>query len=101
MAWTNLDKAVRLLTWQWHGFIRQKKEKRYHPTQKPVGVMQWCIDHLPKDCQTILDPFMGSGSTGIAYKDRDKKFIGIEINEKYFDIACKRIRQHIVQTNMF
>jgi len=91
LAWTNLDKAVRRLQWRWHGMIRQEKGDRVHPTQKPVGVMTWCVEHLPSDCQTILDPFMGSGTTGVACVKLGRKFIGIEIEPKYFDIACKRI----------
>ena len=92
LAWTNLDKAVRRLQWRWNGMIRQEKGDRVHPTQKPVGVMTWCIEHLPSDCHTILDPFMGSGTTGVACVKLGRKFIGIEIHEPYFDIACKRIQ---------
>jgi DNA modification methylase len=91
LAWTNLPKAVRRLEWQWHGMIRKGNEERFHPTQKPLGVMQWCLSHLPADCRTILDPFMGSGTTGVACVKAGLTFIGIEREEKYFDIACKRI----------
>jgi len=91
LAWTNLPKAVRRLEWQWHGMIRRGNEERFHPTQKPLGVMQWCLTHLPADCRTILDPFMGVGTTGVACVKAALSFIGIEREEKYFDIACKRI----------
>ena len=60
----------------------------YHPTQKPVGLMKWCIGFTEGN---ILDPFMGSGTTGVACMNLSRKFIGIEIEEKYFDIACNRI----------
>lgn len=92
LAWTNLDRAVRRIVWQWHGMIRKGKEERHHPTQKPVGVMQWCIGWLPADAQTILDPFAGSGTTGVAALRLGRSFIGIERDEKYFALACDRLR---------
>jgi len=100
LAWTNLKQAVRLIKWQWNGMIRKGHEPRCHPTQKPLGVMKWCLEHLP-DSQTILDPFMGSGTTGVACANLGRKFIGIEIEEKYFDIACKRIDQAQRQGQLF
>lgn len=101
MAWTNLDKVVRKIEWLWNGFARQNSEIRYnHPTQKPTGVMQWCIQQAGMP-QTILDPFMGSGTTGVACMNLDRKFIGIEIDRKYFDIACQRIEQAQQQTKLF
>lgn len=64
MAWTNLDKAMRIKRYMWNGMLRANKEPRGdHPTQKPVGIMQWVISHLPTETQTIIDPFMGSGTT--------------------------------------
>ena len=101
MAWTNLNKAVRRIYWRWNGMIRKGDDVREHPTQKPVGVIQWCINHLPDDCETILDPFMGSGTTGVACVKLGRKFIGIEIDEKYFDIACKRIEEAYKQPDLF
>lgn len=91
MAWTNLDKAVRRLQHLWNGMIRKDREARFHPTQKPVGVMQWCLGHLPDGCDLILDPFMGSGTTGVACVRTGHKFIGIEKEPKYFEIAKRRI----------
>ncbi|MBZ9659830.1 hypothetical protein LB523_12310 [Mesorhizobium sp. ESP-6-4] len=60
-----------------------------HPTQKPIALMQWCVERTKG--KTILDPYMGSGTTGVACVKLGRKFIGIEIDEGYFDIACKRI----------
>ncbi len=100
MAWTNLHKAVRRVYWRWHGMIRKGDDIREHPTQKPVGVMEWCLTHIP-DAQTILDPFMGSGTTGVACAKLGRKFIGIEIEPKYFDIACKRIDEAYKQGDFF
>jgi site-specific DNA-methyltransferase (adenine-specific)/modification methylase len=101
LAWTNLPKAVRLIQWRWNGMIRKGHEERFHPTQKPVGVMEWCIGHLPADSQTILDPFMGSGTTGVACVNLGRKFIGIECDAEYFDIACKRIEEAYKQPRLF
>lgn len=100
LAWTNWPKAVRLLQWRWNGMIRQGNEERYHPTQKPLEVMKWVIELCPKS-QTILDPFMGSGTTGVAAIQLGRKFIGIEREPKYFDIACKRIEQAVAQGQLF
>jgi DNA modification methylase len=100
LCWTNWHKAVRRLQWRWNGMIRQGNEERYHPTQKPIGVMKWVIELCPKS-ETILDPFMGSGTTGVAAIQMGRKFIGIERELKYFDIACKRIEQASRQVDMF
>jgi site-specific DNA-methyltransferase (adenine-specific)/modification methylase len=100
LCWTNWPKAVRRLQWRWNGMIRQGNEEREHPTQKPLGVMKWVIELCPKT-ETILDPFMGSGTTGVAAIQMGRKFIGIEREPKYFDIACKRIEQASKQVDMF
>ena len=100
LAWTNWPKAVRRLQWRWHGMIREGNEERFHPTQKPLQVMGWAIDLCPKS-DTILDPFMGSGTTGVAAVERRKTFIGIEREPKYFDIACRRIEQAYKQRPLF
>ena len=102
LAWTNLTHVgVRLRRHMWSGPFRMGMEPRSgHPTQKPVGVMEWCLGFLP-DAQTILDPFMGSGTTGVACVKLGRKFIGIEIDEGYFDIACKRIEEAYRQPDFF
>jgi site-specific DNA-methyltransferase (adenine-specific) len=74
--------------------------ERAHPTQKPVGLMEWCLGFLPH-ARTILDPFMGSGTTGVACAKRGRSFIGIEIELRYFDIACRRIEDAYKQADMF
>lgn len=101
LAWTNLKKAVRRIYWRWNGMIRRGDDVRVHPTQKPVGVMKWCIEQLPAECHTILDPFMGSGTTGVAAVQMGRRFIGIERERKYFDIACKRIEDAYRQGDLF
>lgn len=100
LAWTNLRKAVRRINWRWHGMIRKGQEERFHPTQKPLGVMEWCLTHIP-DAQTVLDPFMGSGTTGVACVKSARRFIGIERDERYFNVACERIRKAYAQPDMF
>lgn len=101
MAWTNLKSAIRLIQWRWNGMIRKGNDIREHPTQKPVGVMEWCIQKLPNTAQTILDPFMGSGTTGVACAKLGRSFIGIERDPEYFDIACRRIEEAYKQPDMF
>lgn len=102
LAWTNLPKAVRRIRFMWNGMLRANGETRGdHPTQKPIGVMRWVIGHLPTPNETILDPFMGSGTTGVAAVQMGRKFIGIEREPKYFDIACKRIEDAQRQGDLF
>ena len=102
MAWTNLNKPVKLKRYMWNGMLRANNEPRGdHPTQKPVGIMEWVISHLPQDVETIIDPYMGSGTTGVACVNLKKQFIGIEREQKYFDIACKRIEDAQRQQHLF
>lgn len=77
------------------------RDGKEHPTQKPVEVMSWCIQQLPPNAMTILDPFMGSGTTGVACANLGRKFVGIEISESYFDIACRRIEEAYKQPRLF
>jgi site-specific DNA-methyltransferase (adenine-specific)/modification methylase len=100
LAWTNWPKAVRRLQWRWHGMIREGNEERFHPTQKPLQVMAWALDLCPPS-NTVLDPFMGSGTTGVAAIYRGKRFVGIERERKYFDVACRRIAQATRQRPLF
>lgn len=93
LAWTNLPKAVRRIQYLWNGMIREKGAQRGdHPTQKPLEVMKWAIGHAPQS-GTVLDPFAGSGTTGVAAVQMGKSFIGIEREPKYFEAMCRRIRE--------
>jgi DNA modification methylase len=100
LAWTNLPGAVRRINYLWNGMIKQRPEQRWHPTQKPLDVMKWCIDQadtkLKKRVETILDPFAGSGTTLRAAKDMSRKAIGIEREEQYCEVAVKRLRQEVL-----
>ena len=97
VAWSSQQSAGRIFDYsRFHAL----KDGREHPTQKPIQVMQWCIGFLPpKD--TILDPFMGSGTTGVACANLGRSFIGIEIDPGYFDIACRRIEEAYRQPRLF
>jgi site-specific DNA-methyltransferase (adenine-specific) len=97
-AWTTLDQPIKAFNYA-HGELAS--EGKVHPTQKPLPLMRWCIEQLPDDCETIVDPFMGSGTTGVAAALMGRKFIGIGIEPKYFDIACKRIEGALKQGDMF
>jgi DNA modification methylase len=101
MAWTNFDKALRLKRYLWNGLVMKVKEHREHPTQKPLPIITWCIHQAPKDVQTVLDPFMGSGTTGVACAQLGKAFTGIERERRYFDIACERIARAQAQGVLF
>lgn len=72
-----------------------------HPSPKPIEVMRWLVRESSAQTETVLDPFMGSGTTGVACVKLGRKFIGIELDEAYFDIACKRIREAYAQPDMF
>jgi DNA modification methylase len=88
-AWTTFDRPAKAFSES-----RNSNGARQHPTEKPLTLLSWCIGFCP-DSQTILDPFMGSGTTLRAAKDLGRKAIGIEIEEKYCEIAVKRLRQEV------
>lgn len=103
MAWTNLRGPARLTRHLWNGMLKasERGESRVHPTQKPVAVMEWVILQTVNPNDTILDPYMGSGTTGVAAVRNDRKFIGIEIEPKYFDTACRRISDALARPDLF
>lgn len=102
LAWTNLPKAVRRIRYLWHGMLRANGEERGdHPTQKPVGVMGWALRQLPKEATRIIDPFMGSGTTGVACVQAGLQFTGIERETRYFDAACRRIEAEVNKPILF
>ena len=96
-TWRSLDKPARHLV---YSISATNGERVGHPTQKPLALMKWCIEQAGNP-ETILDPFMGSGTTGVAAIQMGRKFIGIEREPKYFDIACKRIKQAYAQRSLF
>ncbi len=97
LAWCSFDGAIRRIEYSRSKAIQDGKQ---HPTQKPVEVMSWCLAQIPK-AKIILDPFMGSGTTGVACARGGRAFIGVEIDPGYFEIACDRIRKAYAQPDMF
>jgi DNA modification methylase len=101
LAWTNLPKAVRRVSWMWNGMLRKGGEERNgHPTQKPEGVMLWVLRQLGA-VETILDPFCGSGTTLVAAKKLGRHFLGFEISPEYCEIARKRLDAIDAQPSLF
>ena len=84
-----------------HYINTERSDDCGHPCPKPQGLMRWAVHRASLDCETVLDPFMGSATTGIVAVQMGRKFIGIERDEGYFDIACRRIEQAQRQTDMF
>lgn len=104
MAWTNLKGCARMYRGLWRGMLREGRDNmvhgpKVHPMQKSLGLMEWCVDMTIGE--TILDPYMGSGTTGVACANLRRKFIGIEIEPKYFEIACERIGAAYAQERLF
>lgn len=97
LAYTSIQGALRIRTMNRVELLTDGAE---HPTQKPVRLMEWCIEQAGHPA-TILDPFMGSGSTGVAAVRLQKEFTGIEVEPRYFDIACQRIENAQRQEQLF
>lgn len=104
LAWTNLPqmtpKKFTLANNQIVADVREGRAERVHPTQKPDALMAWCLSFVP-EAVTILDPYMGSGTTGVAAVQMGKKFVGIEREPAYFEIACRRIEDAQRQSALF
>lgn len=98
LAWTSMQSALRICTMNRVELLSDGAE---HPTQKPLKLMKWCIEQCTNKPKTILDPYMGSGTTGVAAMQMGRRFIGIEREPSYFEIACKRIEQAQRQADMF
>lgn len=97
LAWTNLDKNARQIS---HSISATNAERIGHPTQKPLAVMRFSIEYAGTP-DVVLDPFMGSGSTGVAAIQAGKQFIGVEINPAYFEMARQRIENAQRQERLF
>jgi site-specific DNA-methyltransferase (adenine-specific) len=102
IAWANYGGVARIFRHHWDGMMKasERGQPRVHPTQKPVAVMEWCLRLIP-NAETILDPFMGSGTTLVACQRMGRNGIGIEIDPDYFDIACKRVDEATRQPGLF
>lgn len=93
LCWSNKNFAARCKT-------LPRRDGNQHPTQKPVDLMKWCIN-MAGNPKTIIDPFMGSGTTGVAAVQMGLKFVGIEREKQYFDVACQRIEDAQRQEALF
>lgn len=96
LAWSNVGQGIRMFSNAWHGAPRWHAEPPLHPTQKPVVLMRWLIENHTKSGDLVLDPYMGSGPVPRAAKDLGRKAIGIEIEERYCEIAAKRMGQEVL-----
>ncbi len=95
MAWTSFDSPAKL-----YRYSVQREGSNVHPTQKPVALMKWIIERYTQPNDTIFDPFMGSGTTGVACVQTGRNFIGCEIDPKYFDITKQRIEYAAMQDRL-
>lgn len=105
LVWVKGTKRIstRLLQHMWNGMLKdsERDERRLHPTQKPIAVMEWIVSQITKPNDLVLDPYLGSGATGVACVKMGRPFIGCEMSPAYFDIACKRIEDAQRQGQLF
>lgn len=106
LAWTSAKGPSRTFTHLWRGIMRAGEENvvnggKVHPYQKPVALMAWCIGLLKATNSPILDPHMGSASTGIAAIRANRNFVGCEVEPTHFEVACSRIENELRQERMF
>lgn len=98
LAWTSLDQPIR--AYSLSQVEAHSDMDKQHPAQKPLEIMEWCLGFLP-NAQTIIDPFMGSGTTLVACQRLGRQGIGIELDPAYFEIACKRVDEATRQPDLF
>ncbi len=103
LAWTNQKGVARLLGHYWNGMMRDSERgvPRVHPTQKPIAVMEWVLQETTEPGHLILDPYMGSASTGVAAVKLGRRFVGIEIDPGHFDAACTRLSAALAEPRLF
>jgi site-specific DNA-methyltransferase (adenine-specific) len=104
LAWTSFDTAVRKYKWRWWGLLQEdmkNKQKRIHPTEKPVQLYKWLLENYAESGSKIIDTHLGSGSIAIACDELGFDLTGIEICKEYFDKANKRTEQHRRQQRLF
>lgn len=104
LAWTSFNSAIRIFNFRWQGMLQQnmkEKERRYHPTQKPIQLFSWILNNYSKSTDIIYDPFGGSGTTGVASIKLGRQWIISEIDKDYCDIANKRTKEEMSQGRLF
>lgn len=104
LLWTNSTTYSRIYSVLWHGIIRDRlpdQQERKHPTEKPYRLMNMLVSDFSKKDDLIFDPFLGSGTTAVACEKLGRHWIGIEISEKYCEIAARRIDNEAKQGKLF
>ena len=104
LAWTSFKTSTRIYKFTWNGMLQgdmKNKEKRIHPTQKPVKLYEWLLMNYAKEGDKILDTHLGSGSIAIACHNLGYDLTGYELDKEYYDNAIKRIKNHQAQTRIF
>jgi site-specific DNA-methyltransferase (adenine-specific) len=105
LAWTSFDKPVRKFKFTWSGFIQENmgrnKEKRIHPTQKPVALYRWLLQNYAKECDIILDTHCGSGSSVIACIEEGFQYIACELDPDYHRASLERIQPYLDQGKLW
>ena len=113
LAWTSAPSVRRnVFRHVWKGLLADRTGedlpgrnpntwRRHHPSMKPVALMEWCIATAAGQSGMIVDPYMGAGTTGVAALRMGRKFVGVEMDREYFDIACERIERAQRQERLF
>ena len=103
LAYTSFKTAVRRLKWKWHGMLQQnmkQKQKRIHPTEKPIKLYEWLLMNYAKEGDKILDTHLGSGSIAIACHNLGYDLTACELDKEYYDAAMKRLKEHQSQLRL-
>ena len=104
LAWTSFNRATRIFRFMWNGMLQEDmkdKEKRIHPTQKPVALYEWILKNFAKEGDKVLDTHTGSGSSRIAAYNLDFEYVGYEIDPVYFEAQERRFKAHTRQIRLF
>ena len=104
LAWSSYKGAVRIFRYMWNGMLQgnmKNKEKRVHPTQKPLPLIEWILNKYTKEGDLILDPFMGSCTTAVACYKMNRHYIGFELDKEYYEIGMKRLEEVKNQISIF
>lgn len=97
LAWTNLSGGVRVFRHKWFGLVRDSEiGQHWHPSQKPVALMRWIIERWTSPGDLVLDPYMGTGPIAQACKETGRRYIGIETERQYVEIAARRLSQEVM-----
>lgn len=104
LAWSSFDKPAKIVRYLWSGMLQpdmKDKQKRIHPTEKPILLYKWLLDKYAKEGDKILDTHLGSGSIAIACHDYGFELTACELDKEYYDKAIQRIKNHVSQQKLF